>query len=259
MEDLNIYDFDFYISLNNRLIIPEYNIDYLFSTSESELPSMPESSENTVKVAGKDGDIVLSTTYEPMNFNLVCYTDDNLSQEEKDIEENKIDRFLNSIKNTTKTFALEKDNKYYDVKYSGALTTTNYPKHLMFSIPLKSSVSYAKKITPKKIEGNGSLESDTIKETGAIFTIIGPAINPIISLNDYSMEYNNSLLEGQKIIIDTNKSTITHINSDDIKANAMKYYNHQFPKIENGKNTLKVLSGINDEKQVTVEWYDLTL
>ena len=111
----------------------------------------------------------------------------------------------------------------------------------------------------KKIQGNSSKISETIKEVGALFTINGPADNPIIALNDYSMEYQMSILEGAKVEIDTAKSTITNINSDGVKTNVMKYYNHQFPKIQNGTNELKVLSGIDDETQVTVKWNDLKL
>ena len=107
----------------------------------------------------------------------------------------------------------------------------------------------------KVIFGNGEETSDTFEDVGAIFTIKGPANSPIISLNDYSIEYDNPLLEGDKLIINSSNSTITHINSDGVKTNAMRYYNHQFPKIENGKNVLKVLSGVN-EANVSVEWYD---
>ena len=145
------------------------------------------------------------------------------------------------------------------MKYSGALSRINYPKILQFSIPLKSSDSYAKDIETKSIIGNGTENSKTIENVGAIFIIKGPAQNPIISLNDYSMEYNMSILEGARVEIDSSKSTITNINSDGIKTNVMKYYNHQFPKIENGINELKILSGIDNAENVSVRWNDLKL
>ena len=252
-------DYDIYISTDGHLVIPEYDIRYLIDLNESSIPSMPEAVEISVRAAGRDGDVVLNTTYEPMSFNITCYTDDNLSITEKTENERKINAFLNSIKNKTKRFAIEKDNKFYNIKYNAALTTINYPAHIKFSIPFKSSDSYAKDLKEKTIVGNSSQESNTINDVGAIFIIKGPATDPIISFNDYSMEYSTSILEGARIEIDSNKSTITHINSDGIKTNVMKYYNHQFPKIENGNNTLKILSGINDEQQVKVKWNDLKL
>ena len=184
----------------------------------------------------------MNTTYEPISFSIVCYTQDGLTPEEKVKYESDINRFLNEFKNKTARLAIEKDSKFYNVKYNAALTTINYPAHLKFSIPLKSSESYARDIEEKKITGNGTVLSNTLKSAGAIFTINGPAITPIISLNDYSMEFSTDILEGSRIEIDSNKSTITHINSDGVKTNVMKYYNHQFPKIENGNNELKVLS-----------------
>lgn len=254
-----IEDYKFYITSNGRLIIPELDIDYLVDLNESSIPSMPEAAEASVRVAGRDGDIPLKTTYEPISFNIICYTEDNLSLYEKVKEENKIKKFLNLIKNKFTTFAIEKDGKFYYVKYNGALTTINFPKHLKFSIPLKSAESYAKDLFENSIVGNGQKESETIEETGAIFTIVGPAQTPIITLNDYIMEYSNVLLEGDKLVIDSNKSTVTHINAVGIKTNAMRYYNHQFPKIKNGNNELKILSGIDNAVQVSAKWYDLKL
>lgn len=252
-------NFDFYISSNGYLVIPSLDIRYLINFSESNIPSMPEAAEATVRAAGRDGDISLKTTYEPISFTIVCYTEDNLPIENKRIEELKINKFLNSIKNKTKTLAFERDNKFYNVKYSGALTTENYPAFLKFSIPLKSSSSYANKIPQNIITGNGIKNSDTVEEVGAVFTINGPASNPIISLNDYSMEYESNIASGARIEINSNNSTVIHINAEGIKVNVMKFYNHQFPKIQNGNNQLKVLSGIDNENQVNVKWYDLTL
>lgn len=250
-----IEDYETYISSNGFFINSRNDIHYLIDFSESELPCMAEATETTVKAAGRNGDIVLSTTYDPNNFNIVCYTEDNLTQEEKVKEEMKLKRLLNSIKNKTIPLAFEKDDKFYKVKYSGAFSSTNFPKHLKFSIPLKTSEAYGKDLIKKVIFGNGEETSDTFEDVGAIFTIKGPANSPIISLNDYSIEYDNPLLEGDKLIINSSNSTITHINSDGVATNAMRYYNHQFPKIENGKNVLKVLSGVN-EANVSVEWYD---
>lgn len=250
-----IEDYETYISSNGFFINSQNDIHYLIDFSESELPCMAEATETTVKAAGRNGDIVLSTTYDPNNFNIVCYTEDNLTQEEKVKEEMKLKKLLNSIKNKTIPLAFEKDDKFYKVKYSGAFSSTNFPKHLKFSIPLKTSEAYGKDLIKKVIFGNGEEISDTFEDVGAIFTIKGPANSPIISLNDYSIEYDNPLLEGDKLIINSSNSTITHINSDGVATNAMRYYNHQFPKIENGKNVLKVLSGVN-EANVSVEWYD---
>ena len=254
-----VEDYKIQVSSDGYLIIPELNIKYLIDLNESNIPIMPEATESSVKAAGRDGDIVLNTTYEPITFDIVCYTEDNLTYSEKINAEKNMNRFLNSIKNKTIEIAFEKNNSFYKVKYSGALVTTNFPKHLKFAIPLKSSDSYGKDLIQKSIVGNDTGESNTIEEVGAVFVIKGPALNPIISLNDYSMEYTTSILEGARVEIDSNKSTITNINNDGVKTNVMKYYNHQFPKIQNGTNTLKILSGIDNDKNVIVMWNDLKL
>lgn len=255
--------FDFYISSNGYLVIPNLEIQYKIDPIESSIPIMPESTENVVKIAGRDGDICLSTNYEPMPFTIVCYTDDNLTPAEKAEEKSKVSQFLNSIKRITKTMAFQQDGKFYDVKYSGNLITTEYPKHIKFSIPLKSSNPYAKKIQKTTVHGSSTAQtitSNTIKDVGAVITILGPATLPELAINNFEMIYTYNILEGAKVVIDTGNCTITNINTNNIKTNVMQYYNHQFPKIHSGENELKVQSGIdNPDTQVTFEWYDLTL
>lgn len=262
--DLTLYnvaeeDFDIYISKKGYFGALKYDINNLIDFMESNIPSIAEATESSVKIAGRDGDISLNTVYEPLSFEIVCYTEDNLTPEEKIIEEQKITSLLNSIKNQTKTFFMEREKKFYKVKYSGNLSVVRYPKHLKFTIPLKSSESYAMNFEESEIIGNGTKVSNTIKDTGAIFTIKGPATKPIISLNNYQMKYNENILEGNSLIINSEDSTITHITSAGVKTNAMRAYNHEFPKIKNGENQLAVSSGIDDEKQVNVKWYDLKI
>lgn len=250
---------DCYISEDGYFIASDYNIKNLIDPSESELSTMPTASDSSVKIAGRDGEVVLSTTYEPIPFNIVCFTEDNLTVEEKILEENKIKFFLNNIKNRTIKLGFEDRDVYYNVKYSGSLTVIRYPKSLRFSIPLKSADSYGKKIPAKKITGSGTEVSTTVKEVGGVFTILGPATTPSISLNDYVMEFDSNIAADAKLIIDSSRSTVTLVNALGRKTNRMVYYNHQFPKIKNGENVLQILSGIDDENQVTLEWNDLTL
>lgn len=260
MEETNqIETYDTYISADGYFHISSSNKKYLIDPVESNLPIMPEASESAVRIAGRDGDLVLNTSYEPIPFEIVCYTEENLTPQEKIEEEEEINALLNKAKNEFISLAFEERESFYNVKYNGALTTTRYPKHLKFSIPLKSSSPYGKYFIQREERGNSTFESDTIKDCGNVITIYGPATNPKISLNDYEIYYDYSLLDGDKLEIDSSKSTITHINSLGVKTNAMRYYNHQFPKIKNGTNQLTIIDGIEDENQVSISWYDLKI
>ena len=257
-------EYDFYIDENARFIVPEYDINYQVSMTESDLSDMPEASESAVKIAGKDGDVVLNTTYEPKDFNIVAYTDDNLDPKDKEAEKTKLVNFLHSIKNRTKNFGLLYREKFYPVKYNDKLTPTIYPKSIRFEIPIKSSKSLGYALEKKMIFGNGKEISNTIEETGCKIIIEGPIYGTndspmVITLNDYQMAYYNTVLEGNRLEIDTNNSTIKHISSNGEVTNVAAYYNHEYPKIKYGENEIKILSKIDSETQVYTEWYDLKI
>lgn len=260
MEDNIMDEFDFYLSNNNRLIFPKKNISFLCSISESTIPSMPEAVEASVVIAGRDGDIVLNTTYNPLLFELVLYTEDNLTPSEKVSQETFLTHFCNEMKNKMKTFAIESENKFYKVKYNGVLERTNYPAHLVFTLPFKSSNAYAYNTETRTITGASSFNSNTIEDCGFECTIVGPALNPIVSLNNTAMEYANTVLENHKLIINTNNSTVTLVNEETgLKSNAMRYSNHLFPKIKYGQNNFQIISGIEDSTKVSIVWNDLIL
>lgn len=268
-EDIDVSEFEYsefqeqsyelYLDERNYINIPNSNIKYLVSVRESDIPNMPDAEETAVEIKGRDGDLVLSTKYKPMNFVIVAYTEDNLSPKEKIAEINKMTRFMNSVKNNTKKMAFIAKEKMYPVKYNGKLVTEEYPKHVRFEIPLKSSKSYATDLTRKMIVGPGIKESNTIEDTGCIITIHGPAQTPVIALNDYQMKYDNVILEGNKLVINTLNSTAIMISSEGVTANAAIYYNHQYPKIKYGTNEIKIHSGIDNPNQVITEWYDLKI
>ena len=254
-----MFKYDFYITENNHFIVPDLDIDLLYSPSESTIPEMPQATESTVKIAGKDGDTVLSTTYEAREFTLVLYTEENLTLSEKISEINKVTTFLNLLKNDYKNFAFLAEEKMYSVKYNRQLVVVKFPKSARFELPLKSSKSFGTELFSKKVIGEGSKISTTIEPVGCIVTIEGYANNPIISINGYQMKYENTILQGNKLVIDTSNSTVTHITSLGVKTNAAIYYNHEYPKIKAGRNTVDVISGISNDTQVTVEWYDLKI
>lgn len=252
-------EYDFFIDGRNYFTIPEINVKYLIDPSESNLNDMPEATESTVLISGRDGDLVLSTRYEPRSFNIIAYTEDNLEPEEKVAEIKKITKFMHSIKNKTKKIAFLNKDKMYVVKYSGQVVVTEYPKSVRFEIPLKSSSAFGSVLTKTRMFGENTATSNTVEETGFIMTIEGPAQTPVVSMNDYQMKYDNVILEGNKLVINTNNSTVTMITSEGVKTNAALYYNHEYPKIKAGTNEVEIKSGIENPYQVLTEWYDLEL
>ena len=189
-------DFDFYISSNGYLVFPQYNKKYLTNMSENVILNMTEAVQTTLKIADENGDLVLDSSYNSQDFQVVMFTDEGLTPEQKEKERIFINRIFNAMKKNSKTFAFEQSQKFYKVLYSGILEETNYPQHMMFTIPLKSSKPYAYKMSSSYLLGNDTKTSETIEPVGFICTINGPALNPIISFNDYSMEFDNTISEG---------------------------------------------------------------
>lgn len=229
-------------------------IDY----NKTNLPLIAEADEASQIITGADGDVVLNTTYGPRMFEITAVTDDYLTAEEKEAKREEIREFLNAIKNKTAKLIIKPLNRTFEVKYSGVAEDNNLPKCVEFVIPLKSSSAYAISNETYSHIGSGDFDSNTVEPAGCKITITGPANVPNININGYDVIWNHILAEGQKLIIDSKKSTVTRVSSLGVKTNVMAYYSHQFPKIQKGVNFVEIISGIEDS-QLKIEWNDLLL
>lgn len=244
------------ITITNEGKLLPFNL--LVDYNKTDLPLIAEAIEASQTITGADGDLVLDTTYGSRLFEIDAVTDDFLTPEQKEAKREEIREFLNSIKKVNTKLIIEPQNRTYEVKYAGLAEDTNLPKCVEFIIPLKSASPYAISNETYILNGEGDIESETKEPTGFVCTISGPANYPELSLNGYLMSYENVILEGEKLIIDTKKSTVTKVNIRGVKTNAMAYYNHQFPKIQEGTNVFTIISGI-DEDKLKIEWNDLLL
>lgn len=244
------------ITITNEGKLLPFNL--LVDYNKTDLPLIAEAIEASQTITGADGDLVLDTTYGSRLFEIDAVTDDFLTPEQKEAKREEIREFLNSIKKVNTKLIIEPQNRTYEVKYAGLAEDTNLPKCVEFLIPLKSASAYAISNTTYTLEGEGEIESETKAPAGFVCTISGPSNYPELALNGYLMAYENVILEGEKLIIDTKKSTVTKVNIRGVKTNAMAYYNHQFPRIQEGLNLFTIISGI-DEDKLKIEWNDLLL
>lgn len=246
--------YDITITNSGKLLPFGLTIDY----NKTNLSLIAEATEASQIITGTDGDVVLNTTYGPRMFEITAVTDDFLTPEKKEAKREEIRQYLNSIKNKTAKLIIEPLNRTFEVKYSGVAEDNNLPKCVEFVIPLKSSNAYAISNETYSHTGSGEFDSKTVEPAGCKITITGPVNIPNININGYDVIWNNILTEGQKLIIDSKKSTVTKVNNLGVKTNAMAYYSHQFPKIQNGINFVEIISGI-ENSQLKIEWNDLLL
>ena len=247
--------------MNENLVINEdWRIDELGITVDpnaSSIPMMSETVDADTGISGMDGDVNLSTNYGPRNFEIVGYSDENLNAHEKMLFKEKIARFLHKYKNEPFGLVIMPYERMYYVKYSGAIDDETYPASVRVSIPLKSSRAFGYSTIEHVFKGEWEMTSDTVDPVGFVTEIQGPITNPLtISLNGVNMVYENTVDEGESLIINSKNMTVIKV-TEDGKENGLKYYNGLFPRIIEGENTMTIVSGVTDENKVVTTWRDL--
>lgn len=226
--------------------------------SASSIPMMPETVDADTGISGMDGEVNLSTNYGPRNLEIVGYSDEGLNAHEKVEFKDKIARFLHKYKNKPFGLVITPYERMYYVKYSGALENETYPASVRVSIPLKSSRAFGYSTIEHVFKGEWEMTSNTVEPVGFVTEIQGPITNPLtISLNGVNMVYENTVEEGESLIINSKNMTVIKV-TEDGNENGLKNYTGLFPRIVEGKNTMTVISGVADKSKVVTTWRDFT-
>lgn len=250
---------DFYITKSDDgvydMIMP---FDLIVDYSMTHIGFMPECVDTSTEMEGVDGEIVQDSVYKSRIFDIFAVTLDGLTIQQKSEIKKNISYILDSIKKNTKKLTFADHETSFDVKYSGlADITTDGPGWLRFEIPLKSASAYGHKEFSKDLLGSGLLVNDGDKTVGALHKITGECINPTFSIGGTLMTWNGTVQEGETLYIDTDNYTCYLIDKNNVKHNAMKNYNGNFPRIPIGSIVLD--ANIGTEEHLYTEWRELVL
>lgn len=249
---------DFYIARSadntHDVLLP---FGFKVDSKQSLINFMPEAVDTSVQIQGMDGDIVQDTVYSSRAMDIVCYSEDGLTRQQKEQLKTKLANTINTIKNGHKKITIGSASTSFDVKYSGLATTTEGASYLKLSLPLKASNPYSYSEFEKTAETSGLLVNDGIVPVGARFEVVGPTQNVSISLGNQLMKWTGTVKSGETLIIDCDFYTVTLVDESGVKHNAMDKFNNTFVKIPLTGIVLELHPDI--EGKTTVYWREMFL
>jgi len=214
---------------------------FMIDWKQSEIGVIPEVTDETIKIQGRDGELTLNSTYRSRFFNIVGYSLNNLTEPQKNILMTKIANTIHDIKSGTKKLTRTDIGVSYDVKYTGkAELLTDYGDYIKFTLPMKSDSPYARNEFPNIFYGNGFITNNGTVEADAVFTVTGAVNDFVLNVGGTSMLFTGTVAPGESLIIDTANMTCFIIKPNGQKVNAMRYFEGNFPKIKPGAVTINI-------------------
>jgi len=222
--------------------------------SQSVIPRAPEAESDEIQIAGVDGETLEHTRYRNRQFKVVAWSEDDLSQAEKDALVRQITEILDATKNETKTLTFARTGVSFDVKYDGELGVEEGPSFLRAIIPLTAS-AYGYNRFEKQLNGSGLIQNSGIARVGVINRIAGECENPSFSLGDVDIVWNGTVPAGSNLYIDHGKEVCYLEDSFGNKTNARQYLSGEFVKIPAGGTIIITANDCTEEHLVTT-WFD---
>jgi hypothetical protein len=222
--------------------------------SQSVIPRAPEAESDEIQIAGVDGETLEHTRYRNRQFKVVAWSEDDLSQTEKDALVRQITEILDATKNETKTLTFARTGVSFDVKYDGELGVEEGPSFLRAIIPLTAS-AYGYNRFEKQLDGSGLIQNSGIARVGVINRIAGECVNPSFSMGDVDISWTGTIPAGSYLYIDHGKEVCYLEDSFGVKTNARQYLTGEFVKIPVG-GTIIITANDCTEAHITTTWFD---
>lgn len=218
---------------------------------------MPPAESTTIEMPGIDGSIIENTVYKDRLFQIVAFSEEGLSKEQKEELKSKITEILDSTKHQSKKLTVQASGNSFDVKYDGQANITEGPSYVKATIPLTTS-PYGYKAFEGELDGSGLVNNEGDAPVGAKHTIYGPVVNPSFTFGTITYQWTGSVPFGYRLVIDHQMMTCYLQDSFGVKTNAMSGLTGTFQKIPAHASIALTSTGV-PESQIITTWRDSVL
>lgn len=200
---------------------------------KSTIQVMPEAELTSIEMPGIDGSIIENTVYKDRLFQIVAYSEQGMTQQEKEDLKREITRVLDLTKNQSRKLTVQSREVTFDVKYDGAANITEGPSYVRLTAPFRTP-PYGYDMFDNILEGSGLIENKGAAPVGVIHTITGPISSLTFTLGDVEYKYSGDIERDSQLII--NHETYTCYIQDGFgnKTNALANLSGEFQKIPKG-------------------------
>lgn len=198
---------------------------------------MPETEITAVEMPGIDGSIVEDTVYKDRLFQIVGFSEQGLTREQKEELKANIAEVLNATKYQEKKLTIQSRGTSFDVRYDGQANITEGPSYVKATIPFRAQ-PYGYESFENELIGTGLIDNYGVAPLGAVHNISGPITNPSFSVGTYEYSWSGTVPIGKTLVIDQNMLTCYLVDSFGNKENAMKNFNGKFYKIPAGQSAV---------------------
>ncbi len=213
----------------------------------------PEAELTRIGAAGIEGETIVSTNYRNRLFEIVCYSSDGMTIQEKEDLKSKIVDILNTTKKESKKLTVQSRGTSFDVRYTGAADIKEGPSFVKMTAQFETG-PYGFDMFENELEGSGLIDNSYGDAAlGPLFTIKGPVTNPGFRLGGSYFRWNGTVQSGISLCIDFERMTCYTENNFGQKTNALAKLSGEFIKID-AKSSIVLVADSNTESRITTTW-----
>lgn len=249
ISDFLIGAIDGYDHAYDWLIPFDLKIDW----NNTNLQVMPEAELTKVQMPGVDGSIIEDSVYKDRLFEIVAFSEQGLTQYQKEELKTKIARVLDATKHQDKKLTVQASDGSFDVRYEGQAQITDMPSYIKVKIPLRTP-PYGYDAFANELAGSGlinNIEGDA--PLRVVHTISGSVVNPAFKLGEKEYRWNGEVPENCSLVINHEMQTCYLVDNFGVKRNALSKLQGEFQAIPAGGNAV-LTADKNTESKIQTEW-----
>lgn len=194
--------------------------DMKMDWGNTDIQVMPQAELTSIEMPGIDGSIVEDTVYKDRLFTLVTYSEQGMTESEKESLKSKITSILATTKFKTKKLVIQDRGIAFDVRYEGTANITEGPSYVKAEIPFRAG-PYGYDFFEAELIGTGLIENTGDVPVGVCTTITGPISYPTFTMGAITYRYDGIVPSGSSLVLDHGMMTCYLVNSSGKKINVL--------------------------------------
>lgn len=195
------------------------------------LQVMPTAESSYIEVPYADGAIAENTVYKNRAFDILAWSKDGLTQEEKETLKEKIAEVLDSTKKETKRITIQETGIAFDAKYTGTADIKEGPSYIKALLPFEVS-PYGYPLFKQEVFGTGLLVNRGDEDVGFKNVIAPGCVNPSFQIGNIVYSWKGTVPINQSLVIDHEKLSCYLETTDGTRTNVLSKLEGEFQKIK---------------------------
>lgn len=202
---------------------------------QTNIQVMPTAELTTIEMPGVDSSLIEDTVYKDRLFQIVSFSEQGLTVQEKEDLKRKIANILSTTKFEDKKLSIQSRGISFDARFEGTADIKEGPSYVKATIPIRCA-AYGYDMFEGSVVGSGLIVNEGVIPVGVTHKIQGRITNPSFTMGGQQYVWYGTVQTGEVLTIDHEMYSVWITDVNGKQHNVLANFSGKFQKIPAGSS-----------------------